>query len=259
MTTLTHQSDLKTEVKSVTTALNRWFYPLTGVLMLAFTLIGFHFFYLGGRAYPGRPLTPPIKALVIAHAVTMSAWILLYTVQPFLIALRRHRLHMALGRVGGMLALVILITGVVLSVRWVQVLPPEMVIWAMSPRQFVAVPLISVFVFAACVGVGVWKRRRQEIHRPAMFLGTLAAISAAVSRIDGISVLYQSTVWERAFGPFFASLILGGVLVLLRVVLARRIEPWLALGYLGMVVLSAGIIWLARTPAWDAFVTAIAG
>lgn len=261
MTTIAHTTDLKAEVKVKTRAhaLNRWFYPLTGVVMLAFVLVGFHFFYFRGQAYPGRPLTPPIRALVITHGLTMSAWILLYTVQPFLVALRRHRLHMTLGRVAGVLALVILLTGVVVSVRWVQVLPPDMVIWSMTPRQFLAVPLISVFVFTGCVVVGVWKRKRPEIHRPAMFLGTLAAVSAAVSRIDAISHLYQGTVWERAFGPFFVSLLVGGALVLLRLALARRVERWLALGYVSLVALSAVVIWLARTPAWDAFVTALAG
>lgn len=251
--------DLKSTLKAWAVTLNRWFYPFAGVAMLALTVVGFQLFYFKGQSYPGRPITPPIKLLVIAHGVSMSVWIVLFAVQPVLVGLRKRKLHMALGRLGAMLALVIVVLGVAIGIASARVSPPEMVIWGLSPARFMAVPLISVVIFGGCVAVGVWKRRKPDVHRAAMFLGTLATISAAVSRIDPLNALYAGTVFDRLLGPFVFSLLIGGVLVAVRCVLSRRIERPLALGYAGLVLASWGILALARTDAWMAFASLVAG
>ncbi|MEZ5433409.1 MAG: hypothetical protein R3F31_20055 [Verrucomicrobiales bacterium] len=51
----------------------RWFYTIASITLLAFTLIGFRMFYLQGNAFPGRPLPPPIRPLLITHGVLMTA------------------------------------------------------------------------------------------------------------------------------------------------------------------------------------------
>ncbi len=66
--------------------LARWFYSFAAVLMLAAVMVGFERFYLHGRSFPDRPITPPIKGLVITHGVVMMGWILLFIVQPLLAA-----------------------------------------------------------------------------------------------------------------------------------------------------------------------------
>lgn len=259
MTAVTTGSDLKSEVKAKPVALRRWFYAFSGVLAVGLALVGFQLFYFGGRSYPGRPIPEPIRALVIVHGVVMLLWVLLFAAQPALVAMRKHRLHMALGRVGAALALVVVVSGVMLAVASARVTPAEALIWGLPPAKFMAVPLISVLIFAAFVGLAIRHRRRPAAHRAAMFLATLSALSAAVSRIDALNALYAGTVWERAFGPFFMSLVIGGVLVAARCVLARQVERWLVFGYLALVAMSLGIIALARTPAWDAFAAWVIG
>lgn len=59
---------------------NRLFYSAASITLLALTLIGFRFFYLHLQAFPGRPLTPPIRTLLILHGVLMTAWMLLSVV-----------------------------------------------------------------------------------------------------------------------------------------------------------------------------------
>lgn len=253
------QTDFKSATRTVAAALNRWFYPATGVLMLALVVAGFRLFYFNGQSYPGRPITPPIRSLVFAHAGAMSLWIVLFAVQPLLVGLRRRKLHMTFGRVGAGVAMLVVATGVVIAVASARVTPPEVVIWGLTPDRFMAVPLVSVLIFAACVGVGVRYRRRPDLHRAAMFLGTLATISAAVSRIDPLNRLYDGTVWERLIGPFFVSLLIGGALVTLRCVLARRVERPLVLGYAGLVVASWAILAAARTEAWAWFAAMVTG
>jgi len=56
---------------------SRWFYSVTSLGLLALMFVGFQLFYLHGQAYPGRPLTPPIRTLVITHACLMTLWMLL--------------------------------------------------------------------------------------------------------------------------------------------------------------------------------------
>lgn len=233
--------------------LARWFYPGAGVLLLALTVMGFRLFFFKGLSHPGREIPPPIRTLIIVHGVAMSAWIVLFAVQTWLIASRNHRMHMTLGRVAAAFAAVIVLTGLLVGVRSAQVTPGDAVIFGLTPKQFMAVPVVTILSFGAFVGVGVWKRKRPAIHRPCMFLGTLAAVGAAVSRIDPITGFFAGTVLERAFGPFIGTIVIGAVLVALRCVLARSIDRVLISG---MVVLTGGwalTMAIAPTGVWDAF------
>ena len=60
-----------------TTRHSRLFYSIASIVLLVLTLIGFRMFYLHLQAFPGRPLTPPIRTLLIVHGVSMTIWMLL--------------------------------------------------------------------------------------------------------------------------------------------------------------------------------------
>jgi len=231
----------------------RRFYVGVAALLLVLMILGFQQFYLHGKAYPGRELAPPIRTLLILHGIGMSAWMLLFLVQPLLIMAGNRRVHMMLGRIGAALAACIVILGFRLGIEATRISPPDMVIWGLAPKQFMAVPIISIIIFAGFVIAGVWNRRRPEVHRPMMLLATLAAMSAAVSRIDSINSLYHGTVWETVFGPFFGTLAIGAFFLVMKWLLARPMNRWFAIGYAGLVVSNALILQLATTGAWDHF------
>ncbi|MFZ2170085.1 MAG: hypothetical protein WAW61_10660 [Methylococcaceae bacterium] len=237
------------------TSLNRarLFYSGAAALLLVLMFLGFQQFYLHGKAYPNRELAPPIRTLLILHGIGMSAWVLLFFVQPLLIMTGNRRVHMMLGRIGAVLAACIVILGFRLGIEATQISPPDLIIWGLTPKQFMAVPIIGIMIFAGYVITGVWNRRRPEMHRPMMLLATLAAIPAAVSRIDFINVLYHGTVWETVFGPFFGTLVAGVFLLVIKWLLTRSLDRWFALGYAGLAVSSALIMQLATTQAWDHF------
>lgn len=237
----------------------RLFYTVAAALMLALAFIGFSRFYLHGRAYPNREIAAPIRALVIAHGVAMTGWLLLLLAQPLLILRRSHRVHMTLGRAGAVLAALILVLGLWLAIRSAAVTPPEARIWGLPPRQFMAVPFISALIFAAFVALGVIYRRKPRIHRPMMLLATLSAMSAAVSRIDPLNDLYLGTAWERHFGPFFLTLVIGVLLLAVRCALTRSFDRWFAMGLAALIVASAGIMHLATTDAWASFTSMLLG
>lgn len=231
----------------------RLFYFGVAALLLTLMLLGFQQFYLHGKAFPNRELAPPIRTLLILHGIGMSAWVLLFLVQPLLIVAGNRREHMMLGRIGAVLAACIVILGFRLGIESTLISPPDMRIWGLAPKQFMAVPIVGIMIFAGYVIVGVWNRRRPEVHRPVMLLATMAAMPAAVSRIDFISVLYHGTVWETVFGPFFGTLVIGAFFLVMKCLLTRSLNRWFAMGYAGLVVSSALIMQLATTSAWDHF------
>ncbi len=231
--------------------LARHFYTGAAALLLVLMVLGFQQFYLHGRAYPGRPLTPPIRTLVILHGIAMALWMVLFLVQPWLIAVRNRRAHMLLGKLGAALAVVMVILGFRLGVESARVNPPDMHLWGLTPKQFMAVPVISILTFAVLVAVGVWKRRRPAIHRPVMLLSVLAVMPAALDRIDAIKSLYEGTVWGTLFGPFFSTLVVGVLLVGAKWLLTRSLDRYFAIGFAALTAISIGIVQLAPTRAWD--------
>jgi hypothetical protein len=237
----------------------RLFYSGAAALLLVLMFLGFQQFYLHGKAYPDRELAPPIRTLVILHAVGMSAWVLLFLIQPLLIVVGNRRLHMVLGKYFAALAVATVILGFWVGIEATRLKPPDLRIWGLLPRQFMAVPIVSMAIFAGLVAVGVWKRRQPEIHRPMMLLATLAVMPPAVARIDALNRIYQGTVWETIFGPFFFTLVVGAILVLLHWALTRSLDRWLAFGFAGLVVARALNMQLATTGAWDRFASFFLG
>lgn len=229
----------------------RFFYSGAAAFLLALTFLGFQQFYLHGKAFPNRPLAPPILALLISHGIAMSAWLVLLLVQPLLVENHKYRVHMTLGKVGAVLAACIFILGLKLGIEAAKVNPPELRLWNMPYKQFMAVPIISITIFAGFVTAGILNRQRPEIHRSMMLLATLAAIPAALDRIDAISSLYRQTAWGTIFGPFFSSLVIGVVFLVLKWALTRKFDRYYATGWAGLVAASAGIMKLATTDVWD--------
>ncbi len=227
------------------------FYFAAALLFAAFAFVGFSRFYLHGRSYPGRPIPEPIKLLVIAHGVSMSLWLLFLVMQTALISVRNVKLHMRLGMFGAGLAAAIVVVGVWLGIMSARVTPPEARIWGMAPKQFMAVPVISVLVFGVLVGVAIWKRKKPAIHRSMIIAATLVTLSAAVSRIDALNNLYLGTVFEREFGPFTGTMVLGLALLAARCLLTRSFDKWLAIGVGIMIAVSIFIMQIAPTAAWD--------
>ncbi len=241
------------------TARARWFYFVAAILSAVLGFLGFQLYYLQGLAYPGREIPPPIRTLVIVHAAAMSAWLVLLVAQTLLIRLRMHRLHMTIGKVGIALAAVILVTGLMVGLRSAAVTPAEIRIWGLAPKAFLAVPVVSIVLFAVLVVLGVVWRRKPQLHRSMMLLATLTVLSAAVSRIDALSNLYIGSVWEQVFGPFFFTLCFAVLLVVLRWLGTRSLDFVLGFGVAFLIAASAGIMMVARTDAWLRFATMLVG
>jgi hypothetical protein len=234
---------------------NRWFYSVASLGLLMVMFIGFQLFYLQGKAFPGRPLTPPIRTLVIFHGCLMTAWMLLAVGQPLLVGTRRKRLHMKLGVFGVVLAAGIVVVGVRIGIEAARVAPPELRLFGLDPRQFMAVPVVSILVFALLVFVGVVNRRRPEVHRPMMLMASVSVIGAALGRMPSLNALYAGTWWELVFTAFFMQVIFGALLLVAKCVVNKSFDRWFAAGFATFAVASVAISLGAKTHAWDRVAT----
>jgi hypothetical protein len=248
---LTLPSDIQQANQSTFRDRARLFYAGAAALLLAVMFIGFQQFYLHGRAFPDRPLTPAIRTLVIAHGIAMSLWMMLLLVQPLLVLNRKYRVHMAVGKAGALLAAVIVVLGLEVALESARIDPSRIFVWSLTYEEFMAVPLVSILIFAGFVATGILNRRRPEIHRPMMLLATLTVISAATDRIPALLALFEQTVWGTTFGPFFPPLLCGALLLVIKWALTRSFDRWFAMGWAGLVVADAGIMKLATTQTWD--------
>lgn len=230
----------------------RYFYPVATVLLLVLTVVGFQLFYFHGRAFPGRPLTPPIRSLIIMHSVAMSLWMVLAILQPTLIAAGNRRLHMALGKLGAVIAAGLVVLGFKLGIAACQVTPPGFMHGPFTAKQFMAVPVLIITLFGLFVVAGILWRQRPERHKPMMFLASLAAVAAAIARIPFFSQFYAGTIWERLFGELFFTLVVGAVFLAAKCLVFRKFDRWFAAGFGVMVLWFLMIAQGAATPAWDA-------
>jgi hypothetical protein len=233
----------------------RLFYSGAAALVLVLMLVGFQQYYLYGQAFPGRDIAPPLHTLVLLHATAMTAWVVLFLVQPLLIANGSRRVHMAVGRFGAVLAACVVVLGLWLGIQAARLTPPGVRVWGLTPRQFMIVPVVTVVIFGLFVAVGVYYRRRPVIHRPMMLMATLIAIPAAVARIGPLNALYEGTVWQTTFGPFLWTLAIATLLFVVKWLMTRSFDRWFAIAY-GCLVACCLVVWrAATTDAWNWFAT----
>lgn len=235
-------------------AAERWFYTAATALLLILTLAGFHHFYLEGRAFPGRPLTPPIRGLVITHGVLMTVWLLLSLVQPLLAATRNVQLHRRLGLFGAALAAVLLVLGLRIAIASTAVTPPGEMFGPLTPRQFMAVPFLGILLFAGLVVLGISQRRNPGWHRPLMFFATLSVCAAGLGRIESLVAFFAGSLWYRAFVDFDSVVVFGGLTVLAHAAITGRFDRRLAASFAGFAVACAAIAQATTSAGWAAVV-----
>jgi len=252
-TTLAHDEPKMKLTKKA--AGGRLFYSVAAALLLALTMLGFSPYYLHGKAFGGRDIAPPIHSLVLLHGIAMTGWILLFLIQPLLVASGNRRVHMTLGRLGAALALCMVVMGLWVGIKSASLTPPQVRIWGITPKQFMLIPVGSIIIFGLFVAAGIYYRRRPDIHRPMMLMATLIVVPAGISRIAPLSALYQNTSLRSIFGPFFWTLVLATLFLLLKWAMTRSFDRKFAIAY-GCLVASYLLVWqLATTSAWERVAT----
>lgn len=234
-----------------TSSNNRWFYSIASFSLLVLMFVGFQMFYLQGKAYPDRPLTPPIRTLLIVHGCLMTVWMLLAVVQPLLVGTKRIRLHMKLGIFGVLLATAIVIVGVKVGIEAARYSPPDFLLFGLNPKQFMTVPVLGILIFGLFVLVGVLNRYRAPIHRPMMFFASLSVVGAALGRMRPVIELFSGTWWETVFSAFASQVILGAIFLLIKCIVSKSFDRWFAIAFAAFAASCAALTLIAKTVTWE--------
>lgn len=157
-------------------AFERRFFLAVAILFPIMVLIGF------GPTYYLRGLftSPPIpNTLVHIHGLAMSAWIILFVTQVYLIRSTKIKLHQQLGMASVVLAVAVFFLGLfagIVSAKEGRGVP------GIPPLQFMIVPFGDVVVFAFLFAAAVYYRRNGPNHKRLMLLTVLNFLPPALGR-----------------------------------------------------------------------------
>ena len=116
----------------------------------------------------------------------------------------------------------------------------------MQYSRFLLVMLAEIALYTAFVTIGILTRKKPRIHRSAMVLASLCLLAGGTARMPFLHPVFGATGWLGLFGPVFC---LGALLLLIRCIVTRRFNRWLALGYAFWVVIFIASEKLALTDA----------
>jgi hypothetical protein len=226
---------------------DRVFYSTTAALNLVIMLVGFAAFYTSGRGEHGRVIAPEIMMVVIVHGMAITAWYILSLVQALLITVKNRKLHMKLGWSAVGLVPIVAVSGVLVAVRSAQ-RAPNFNFFGMGYHDFLLVMLMEITVFTVLVTAGILTRKRPEVHRAMMLVASWGLLIGATTRIPWLIAPFGGDGSRVAFfGPVY---VLGALLILVRSVMIRKFDRWLATGYAFMVVADLAAEQCSRTELW---------
>ena len=162
---------------------DRMFHAGMAVACLITALVGF------GPTYFFKPIhpSPPLPSLLHAHGLVFTAWLVLLIGQSGLARANRVDLHKRLGMAGAVLAAAMVVLGLYVAVDGAR---RGASADGMTPLAFMIFPFGQVLLFAGFIGLGLWKRRRPELHRRFILLAMICTLTPAISRmVDKRSVL----------------------------------------------------------------------
>jgi hypothetical protein len=198
-----------------------------------------------GHDSTGVAASPSLAPLIHFHAFAFSAWILLFVAQSTLVAAGRTDIHRRLGIAGAVLAPIMIVLGSMTAVRgardgWNPGGPYP------DSLAFMVVGFADILVFSMFVAAGLYYRRRPEVHKRLMLLGTVGALVwPAITRMP-----YVAGRPILMFGLLGALVLASAVH---DVVLYARIHPVSLWGGLFILTTFPVRVAVGLTPAWHTF------
>ena len=141
-----------------------------------------------------------------------------------------------------------LVSGVTVALAWARQ-ESSVAVGALARESrlvVMVIPLASVLLFASLAGIGLYMRRRSDVHKRLMLLATIALLPPALGRIPILA----------ANGPaafFGVTLLFVLSIVLYDYRTWRRVHPASLWGGLCLAASFPGRIALANTDAWQTF------
>lgn len=128
---------------------------------------------------------PVANALVHAHGLVMSAWVIYFITQVALIRTKNIRLHMSMGLAGIVLAALVVVVGMATAydAQLVRHAAPP----GVNPHGFFLLPVSDMTLFVLFFAGAIYYRKRPAEHKSLMLLTAINFLPAALFRIPVVS------------------------------------------------------------------------
>jgi hypothetical protein len=148
----------------------------------------FKSYYFSAFFADARPLA---NALVHAHGIVMSAWVIYFVAQIALIRTKNVKLHMTMGLAGVVLAAIVIVVGMATAydAQLVRGAAPP----GVNPHSFFIFPVSDMSLFVVFFAAAIYFRKRPAEHKPLMLLTAINFVPAALFRIPAVPPEYM--VW----------------------------------------------------------------
>lgn len=174
-----------------TSTRRRFFFPILASVLLLIAFVGFsRTFYLRALVDTSGFITAQkLSGQVVIHGVIFSSWILLFLAQSWLATSKKVHLHRKLGIAGTVLAAAVFLSGLLVTLNWLDrlaatnVLPADTTVMA-GISGIVLHNFISMLSFAAFVMLAVYWRRNGADHKRLMFFASVSMLGPALSGGD---------------------------------------------------------------------------
>lgn len=211
-------------------------------------LIGyFKSYYFSAFFADARPVA---NALVHAHGLVMSAWVIYFIAQVALIRTKNIKLHMSMGMAGIALAALVVVVGMVTAYDSTLVrrsAPP-----GGNPHSFFFLPFFDMLLFVFFFAAAIYYRKRPAEHKSLMLLTALNFMPAALFRVSVVPPEY-TLLW--AFG---IPAVLAVACLAWHTAKHRKLNKVFAAGVLLVLVAVPLRFVVPGTDAWLRFVGSIA-
>lgn len=228
----------------------RRFFLLAALIFPLIVLAGF------GRTYYLRWIIngPPVQSLLVhVHGLVMTAWILLFATQTWLISSRRIKVHQKMGLASIGLAVLIVVVGFFTAIAAARdgspSAPPDI-----DPLAFMVVPMTDLVIFSILFTGAIYYRKRAANHKRLMLLTVLNFLPPAVARIPIASLQALGPIWFFGFPD-----ILAIIFVVVDTWRNKKLNKVFLAGTLLMVASHPLRLMFCGTGLWMSFATWLAG
>ena len=222
----------------------RLFFLAVAILFPLIVLAGF------GRTYYLRGVFngPPVPSILVhIHALVMSAWIVLFAAQTWLISSRRIKTHQKLGIAAIGLGVLIIVVGfltAVASAKYGSASTPP----GVDPLFFLVVPVFDLIVFTILFAGAVYYRKQPANHKRLILLTILNFLPPAVARIPIASLQSLGPLWFFGFPDLLAL-----IFVIVDTWRNKKLNKVFLAGTLVMIVSHPLRLMIGGTDAWMSF------
>ncbi len=158
--------------------LDKYFYFTMSLLIAAIVVAGFSRTVNQNLFHPAVPR----PFLLWIHAAAFTLWVVFFILQSALVRVRKVKWHRLLGWFGAGLAAVMVPLGFTIAIIMGRF--DKHVMHVADANTFLSIPFGDMAIFSVLVGLAIYWRRKPELHRRLLFIGTCGLLDAAFGRFD---------------------------------------------------------------------------